>query len=89
MFIGFVLWVGLSILIGKWNTSRGNSFAIGFICSLLLSPIIGALIVLLQGENSQAKESMALQNGMKKCPSCAELIREEAKKCKHCVYMFK
>ncbi len=40
-------WVILSGLVGYWNHTRGHSLATGMLLSLILSPVIGAVIVLL------------------------------------------
>lgn len=40
----FLVWLLGSILIGAWSRSKGCGFASGFFWSLLLSPLIGALI---------------------------------------------
>lgn len=34
--------------------------------------------------DERALESKQLSSGMKKCPSCAELIKQDARVCKHC-----
>jgi len=39
---------------------------------------------LLMGADNQALETKALAAGQKKCPDCAELIRQEAMVCRHC-----
>ncbi len=38
------LWF-LSVLIGIWNLRRGNSFWVGFLLSLFLTPIGGAFLI--------------------------------------------
>ncbi len=38
------LWF-LSILIGVWNVRRGNSFWVGFLLSLFLTPVGGAFLI--------------------------------------------
>ena len=44
-------WIVLSILIGIWSESRGRDGGPLFIASLLLSPAVGLLIVLIQGKD--------------------------------------
>jgi len=42
-----VMWFGLSFVLGYWNHTRGNGFFIGLLLSILLSPVIGFIIVVL------------------------------------------
>ena len=79
------LWVIFAALIGLWSRNKGGSFVAGFVFSLLLSPLIAGLIVALRNPNSTELESNRIARGnLKKCPSCAELVKIEATKCKHC-----
>lgn len=72
------------VLSGVLAARRGRS-VIGFLLiSLLLSPLISIVVVLLVGKSEKGMERKALANGYKKCPACAELVRREAKICKHC-----
>lgn len=85
-----IIWIILSVVIGLWNESRGNSFFIGLLLSLLLSPLIGLLIVGVTGKNEKYLNEKAIQSGeLKKCLYCAELVKKEAKICKHCGKEFK
>ncbi|EEC8124878.1 zinc ribbon domain-containing protein [Escherichia coli] len=63
--------------------TKGRSFFVWWIYGTLL--FIVALvhsIVITKDEKTHEQEMMG--NGMKKCHFCAELIKEEAIKCKHC-----
>lgn len=76
------LWIVLSIAVGIWASSKKiwGGFFWSCLASLCLSPIIGFIIV----ATAKPSESRILEDGMKKCPNCAEFIKEEAKVCRFC-----
>jgi len=45
--IMFILWIVFSIVIGLVGSNRKIGFAGGFFLSLLLSPVIGLIVVLM------------------------------------------
>ncbi len=66
----YLLLCGIVALIAP---SRGKSAINGFLISLLLSPLIGFLVVVLLPPENQ-----------RKCPDCGEMIRKDAKLCRFC-----
>ena len=50
MAFGFLVWAILSVCVGCAADKRGRSFGGWLVFSLLLSPLIGAIAVLLLGE---------------------------------------
>jgi hypothetical protein len=81
----FLFWFVASIVVGIWAGSRGRNGAGWCLLSLLISPLLTFLILLAIGKNSKAIEAEAIETGgMRKCPMCAELVKREAMKCKHC-----
>jgi len=78
-----ILWLICAFIgmgIGKGKGKAGAGFALG----LFLGPI-GIIIIALMKENTAKVEAEALASGeMRKCPYCAELVKKEAKVCKHC-----
>ena len=53
-----VTWVALSILIGMWSERRGRDGGLLFIASLLLSPAVAVLIVLIQGKDDRRGDNV-------------------------------
>jgi len=82
--IFWIAWIGVAVLIGIWNANRGNSFVAALLVSLFCTPLLGFFFVALQRVNKAMVEKRAINNGMKKCPACAELVKAEAKKCRYC-----
>lgn len=77
-----ITWFVLAIACAFFANKKGRDFGRWFVISLLLSPLIGFVLLLLMQDVS---EQTALEDGLlKKCTSCAELIKTEAVKCKHC-----
>ncbi len=84
----FLFWFGLSIVVGMWASGRGRAGFGYFLLSLVLSPLLIALLVLvlpnLKAQPVLAGAEVATAATHTRCPECRELVRKDARKCKHC-----
>ncbi|EGR0130511.1 hypothetical protein ACNPP3_004524 [Vibrio vulnificus] len=79
-----IFWVLCGIISAVSASNKGRSSFSWFILGLLLGPI-GVVLSLVVGKQTEIIEEKAIQSGSKKkCKYCAELIKSEAKVCKHC-----
>jgi hypothetical protein len=74
-------WLAFTILIGWWANQWGRDWVLWGALAFLLSPIIAAVALAVIGEDQEATYEA---RDLRKCPMCAELIKAEAVKCKHC-----
>lgn len=85
-----IIWLSAVVVGGLVGSNKGKT-GTGIVLSLLLSWVGVIIVAVLQpspefvAEKKKEEENQLLQRGtMKKCPDCGELIKNEAKVCKHC-----
>lgn len=83
-------WLGLSLVVAVAATKRGRIGVGWFIISLFLSPLIGGLLLLALGPSGTAAAprddsgAPITSRTHVRCPECRELVRADARLCKHC-----
>lgn len=77
------IWAFFAVLVGVLGASFGRNGFGWFLLSLLLSPIIGAIALLIVGR-AVTEESRAGRRSQIQCPECKERILSDARVCKHC-----
>lgn len=81
-------WLIFAFVAAWIASSKGRSGFGIFILSVLLSPLVGIIVALAMQRGEQVQASAVVHGGVSreylKCPFCAEAVRFEALKCKHC-----
>jgi len=84
----FVFWVISAVIVGIIASSRGRSGFGWFLLACVISPILAVIPVALLPSKTALAKAAALEVPTSethvKCPDCAELVRREARICKHC-----
>lgn len=79
------LWIAISVVIGVLASKRGREGIAWFFLALVVSPLIAGLLLVIVGPYKPALDAQQIASGAaRKCPACAELVKFDAVKCKHC-----
>lgn len=85
-----IVWALLSFAVAVLASNRGRSAGGWFLLALITSPLIAGLFLLVS-RNLSSSVSAAGQFGEAptasthlRCPDCRELVRIDARKCRHC-----
>lgn len=86
-----VIWVICGLIAGYIYRNKGRSELVGCIGGFILGPF-GILLALVSArsdagiarQNRKVEENAIARGEMKRCPHCAEIIRTDARVCKHC-----
>ena len=83
----FIFAAILGVLVGMIAKSKGRDFFPWWLYGTLVF-IVAIVHVLLIKPNEAHAERQALGAGGKKCPQCAEIVKEQAKVCRFCGHEF-
>lgn len=85
LLLALAAWFALAYLAAHVASAKGRDGLMFFLLAVLLSPVVGLIAAFVAQPNKRAVESARLKTGdARKCPSCAELIKREARVCRYC-----
>ena len=80
-----IVWLLCGLICTVIAGAKGRSSFGHFFIGVLFGPL-GVILSLVMPKNTDRLEKLALNAGdLKKCPQCAEIVKSEAIKCKHCL----
>lgn len=85
----FLLWFGFAVAVGVLAAKWGRSGFGWFLLACFISPLLAGIFLLIGGDAKGAVLRDEIGNQITPdthvhCPDCRELVRRDARKCKHC-----
>lgn len=77
-------WVVLAIVVGAVASAAGRGGFGYFVLSLLLSPVLGLLVLIIMAVAKPVLPESADKRPRIPCPQCAEMVLPQALRCPHC-----
>jgi hypothetical protein len=80
-------WLVTAMLVARGAAGRGRSGVGWFLLAILLAPPVAALMLLVLPDRAEARQRAQARigkGGLRLCPSCAEVVRQEARCCRYC-----
>ena len=81
-------WLIFAILVGMLAGKRGRSGFGWFLVAAVISPLLAVLLLLVLADRTAQTSTAAVDAPTPethvRCPDCRELVRFDARKCKHC-----
>ncbi len=81
-------WLLCALLVGFAARSRGRSFAVWLLLAVVVTPIVAALVLVSFADRSASRLrdfARKGRDGLRLCPSCAEVVWAEARRCRFCL----
>lgn len=79
-----IFWIGFSIAVGFFASSRGRSGFGWFLLACIISPLLAIIFAAIASDLTKQKEAAPTPETHIKCPDCRELIIADARKCRYC-----
>ena len=83
--LGIVGWFVLAWAVGHYAESKGRDGKGVLLLSLFLSPVLGFIVAAAMRPD---EKKVAVAQGKKQCPQCAEFVQPAAKICRFCQHKF-
>jgi F0F1-type ATP synthase membrane subunit c/vacuolar-type H+-ATPase subunit K len=77
------VWVGGALVVGVMAAARNRSGFAWCLLSLVLSPVLMGLLVALLPRGDDGLQAVTAATH-RHCPECREVVRADARRCKHC-----